>query len=75
MRIETILPILNERQRRIYLSSEAQSIGWGGKFKIAQLSSVTRRTIAKGATEFPVAEDVAIKTRIRKTGGGRKKGY
>jgi len=41
-RIETLLPILNERQRRIYLSAEAQSIGWGGKSKIAQLSCVTR---------------------------------
>jgi hypothetical protein len=72
MRIETILPILNERQRRIYLLAEAQSIGWGGKSKIAQLSSVTRRTIAKGATDLLEAEDVAMK-HIRKAGGGRKK--
>jgi len=50
-RIEAVLPMLNERQARIYLSAEAQSIGWGGKSKIAQLSSVTRRTIAKGETE------------------------
>jgi len=72
-RIETILPMLNERQRRVYLSAEAHSIGWGGKSKIAQLSSVTRRTIAKGETESLVTEDGAIKIHIRKEGGGRKR--
>ena len=30
-RLEAVLPILNERQRRIYLSAEAQNIGWGDK--------------------------------------------
>lgn len=72
-RIEAVLPILNERQRRIYLSAEAQSIGWGGKSKIAELSSVTRRTIAKGETEQFVKDDDTLKKRIRKEGGGRKK--
>lgn len=70
-RIESILPMLNERQRRIYLSAEAKSIGWGGKSKISQLSSVTRRTIAKG--EADKAEVDLNQNRIRKTGGGRKK--
>ena len=35
-RIETVIPMLDERQRRIYLAAEAQSIGWGGKSIIAQ---------------------------------------
>lgn len=73
VRIEAVLPMLNERQARIYLSAEAQSVGWGGKSKIAQLSSVTRRTIAKGATESLLKEDNTPQTRIRKVGGGRKK--
>jgi len=72
-RIEAVLPMLNERQIRIYLSAEAQSVGWGGKSKIAQLSSVTRRTIAKGETESLLKEVDTPKTRIRKEGGGRKK--
>jgi hypothetical protein len=29
-RIEAILPVLNERQSRIYLACEAQSTGWSG---------------------------------------------
>jgi hypothetical protein len=72
-RIETILPILDERQRRIYLAAESQSIGWGGKSRIAQLSSVTRRTIAKGETESFYTENDTLKNRVRKNGGGRKK--
>ncbi len=72
-RINTILPILNERQARIYLSAEAASIGWGGKSLIAKLSSVTRRTIAKGGMESFDAEDSVFMARIRKVGGGRKK--
>jgi len=72
-RIENVLPMLDERQRRIYLAAEAQSIGWGGKSKIAQLSSVTRRTIAKGEIESQSQEEILIKSRVRKEGGGRKK--
>jgi hypothetical protein len=72
-RIETVIPILDERQRRIYLSAEAHSIGWGGISKIAILASVTRRTIAKGETDLFIAKDDATKNRIRKEGGGRKK--
>jgi hypothetical protein len=72
-RIGTVLPNLDERQRRIYLAAESQSIGWGGKSKIAQLSSVTRRTIAKGEKESLKSENDASKSRIRKNGGGRKK--
>jgi len=72
-RIDTVLPMLDERQRRIYLAAESQSIGWGGKSIIAQLSSVTRRTIAKGETEIFIAEKYTSKNRIRKEGGGRKK--
>lgn len=72
-RIETVLPILDERQRRIYLAAESQSIGWGGKSRIAQLSSVTRRTITKGESESFYTENDTLKNRIRKNGGGRKK--
>ena len=73
-RIEAVLPILDERQRRIYLAAEAQGIGWGGKTKIALLSSVTRRTIAKGGNEpVKAIENGTSHNRIRKKGGGRKK--
>ena len=73
IRIEKVIPFLNELQRRVYLGAEAQSIGRGGTTKIAQLSSVSRRTIAKGAAELFITEKGAAKTRTRREGGGRKK--
>lgn len=71
-RIATILPLLNERQSRIYLAAEAKSIGWGGKSKIAKFSHTSRRTIAKGEQEAQNQEQ-ELTNRIRKAGGGRKK--
>ena len=73
IRIDTILPMLNERQSRAYLSAEATSLGWGGKTIISELSSTTRRTIAKGEKEVYATVDVLDSNRIRKVGGGRKK--
>ena len=71
-RIEKVLPLLNERQSRMYLAAESASIGRGGKTRIAKLASVTRKTIAKGEKEI-VEESKHSETRIRKEGGGRKK--
>ena len=73
IRIEKVIPFLNELQRRVYLGAEAQSIGRGGTTKIAKLSSVSRRTIAKGAAELFITEKGEAKTRTRREGGGRKK--
>jgi Rhodopirellula transposase DDE domain len=72
-RIETVLPYLNETQSRIFLGAEAQSIGRGGKSKIAKFASVARRTVAKGVNEL-LGNNQSLNTkRIRKEGGGRKK--
>ena len=72
-RINSILPMLDERQTRAYLSAEAASLGWGGKTIISELSSITRRTIARGGKEVISGENNLESTRIRKVGGGRKK--
>lgn len=72
-RIETVLPVLNEHQQRVYLAAEAKSYGWGGKTKIAELSSVSRKTITKGGRESQGGENMSKQGRIRKKGGGRKK--
>lgn len=70
-RIKTVLPILNEHQRRIYLDAEAKSIGWGGVSKISELTGISRRTIAKGG-EKEFEKKYNSKEGIRKSGGGRK---
>lgn len=72
-RIDKVIPLLNERQRRIYLGAEAQSIGWGGTSKVSKLSSVSRLTISKGALESNNSGKYNEENRTRKEGGGRKK--
>jgi translation initiation factor IF-1 len=67
------LPLLNERQSRVYLAAEANSLGWGGKTIISELSSISRRTISKGENDSLANENVLDNSRIRKIGGGRKK--
>ncbi len=72
-RIDAVLPILNEHQKRVYLAAEAKSYGWGGKSQIAKFSSVSRKTISKGDRELQEKENISKQNRIRKQGGGRKK--
>jgi hypothetical protein len=71
-RIESVLPILNEKQTRIYLASEAESIGRGGKSLISRISGVSRAAIARGEKEVKEFDFQVGKGKIRKPGGGRK---
>jgi DNA-binding MurR/RpiR family transcriptional regulator len=52
MRIEAVLPTLNEYQRRRYLSAEAKSIGYGGITLVSRLSGVSRPTLTAGVKEL-----------------------
>lgn len=70
-RIKTMLPLLDERQRRIYLASEAMSYGLGGITKVSEISGVSMNTIRKGIAEIEGSDDLR-KNRIRNEGAGRK---
>ena len=74
-KFSSILPHLDESAARLYLGSEAQILGRGGKQRVAKLAGVSRVRIDKGIAELS-AEKVLDKTtlphRIRKVGGGRK---
>jgi hypothetical protein len=73
MRIETVLPTLNEYQRRRYLSAEAKSLGRGGITLVSSLSGVSRQTLTDGIKELndPKTE-IPEHGKCRKLGGGRK---
>jgi hypothetical protein len=68
-----MLPLLDERQRRLYLANEAKAIGYGGISQVSRISGVSRVTITQGMAEIskggykPQAHN-----RCRKKGGGRK---
>ena len=72
-RIKTMLPLLDERQRRIYLTSEALSYGRGGITRVSEISGVTPNTIRHGICEIRGKEPLESTSRLRAPGGGRKK--
>lgn len=72
-KINSLLPLLNERQRRIYLAAESIYIGRGGKAKIEKLIGVSHNTINKGLKELKSDNPIIPDEKIRKEGGGRKK--
>ena len=70
-----ILPHLNEQTARLYLGSEAQSLGRGGKQRVARLAGVSRVRIDKGIFELTLGQEeerAEATKKIRKPGGGRK---
>ena len=74
MRITTMLPMLNEYQRRMFLATEAKAIGYGGISIVNRISGVSRQTLTEGVKELDSPETETIKQgRCRKSGAGRKK--
>jgi len=73
---KTILPHMNEQTARLYLGSEALSLGRGGKQRVAKLAGVSRVRIDKGIAELELGNEtkgkVEASVKIRKPGGGRK---
>jgi transposase len=65
-----MLPLLDEKQKRIYLATEAESIGYGGVKIIHELTGVSKTTIIRGKKELK--EGNVNRDCIRKAGGGRK---
>lgn len=70
---EWISEYLNEKSRRIWAATEANSIGWGGITAISKATGIDAKTIRKGIAELGEKKDGESKDRIRRKGGGRKK--
>jgi len=68
-KIEQMMPILNEKQLRRYLGSEAEALGRGGIAIVSKISGKSRNTIVAGIKENDMPENDM--ERIRKSGGGR----
>ena len=72
-KINSVLPYLNESQKRIYLASEVKFLGRGGKSRLEKLTGVSHNTINKGIVELETEKENKETQPIRKKGGGRKK--
>ena len=70
-RIETVLPMLDESQRRRYLAAEADSLGRGGLSAVAALAGVSKSTVSAGRRELADPSSVP-EGRVRREGAGRK---
>ena len=63
-RIQVMLPLLDERQRRLYLAAEVGSVGYGGLKSVHELTGVSQTTIIRGQKELRDGKNL--------NGGGRK---
>ena len=72
-RITCMLPILNEKQRRLYLGIESKAYGYGGVSCISRLSKTSRPTIIQGVKDLNNNNMSFLKT--RNSGGGRNAIY
>jgi hypothetical protein len=67
-----VMPLLDERQRRVVSGAAARMIGRGGTTAVARLASMSRNTVMTGTQE--IESGLAEPTeRVRREGGGRKR--
>ena len=73
-KIKMMLPLLNEKQRRIYLASEAIAMGRGGITEVSRVSGISRSVITAGIKDIREcnADVLSIDAPIRRKGAGRK---
>jgi hypothetical protein len=71
-RYDAIKPHLTERQRRIWLGSEARELGPGGVGIVADAVAVSPDTVRRGRTELDDPHPLPV-GRSRGRGGGRKR--
>lgn len=71
-RLRSLLPHLNEKQRRFAAAIEAKSLGYGGISQVARVTGLSRITLHKAVKELKKKPTVSS-DRVRAMGGGRKK--
>jgi hypothetical protein len=69
-KMNQMMSLLNEKQLRKYLGSEAEALGFGGIAIVSKISGKSRNTIVAGMKENRMPEENS--GRLRKSGGGRK---
>ena len=70
-RFTSLSPHLDERGRRLFAATEANSAGYGGIAAVARITGIAASTIGRGLGEL--AQNVGPEAgRLRRPGGGRK---
>ena len=66
---------MDERVRRQWAATEAQTYGWGGLSAVSDATGMSRNTVRKGIAELKLrkkSRKAVVGTRLRRKGGGRK---
>jgi hypothetical protein len=70
-RFASLSPHLDERGRRLFVATEANSAGYGGVAAVARLTGIAPSTIGRGRRDL--AQEVKLEDgRLRRPDGGRK---
>ena len=67
----TVLPLLDERQKRMVVGAGAKMLGRGGVSLVSRAAAVSRNTVITGARQIASGE-TAPSPRVRREGAGRK---
>ena len=72
VRFMALLPVLDERTRRLLAAAESEAIGRGGISSVSRATGLSRPVIRQGIAEL---KDPALLSsgRVRRQGGGRRK--
>jgi len=68
---KVVVPLLDERQRRLVVAALVPSLGRGGQAPVAEAADMSRNTLIVGAREL--AGGAGPSARVRRPGAGRKK--
>ena len=73
-KIATMMPLLNEKQRRFYLATEAMALGRGGITAVSRASGISRSVINAGIRDINDGNTdvLSVDAPIRRKGAGRK---
>jgi Rhodopirellula transposase DDE domain len=67
----TLMPLLDERQRRVLAGAQARALGRGGIASVARSADMARSTVHKAVAEIDAGVDPAA--RVRRPGAGRRR--
>ena len=70
-KLSILLPSLDEKQKRLLVGAEASAVGHGGIKLLADITGMSRNTVARGVREYQGGDTAP--GRIRHEGGGRKR--
>jgi len=68
----SLLPVLDERQRRLWAAAEARALGRGGLAAVARATGIAKTTVLRGLRDLESGPSL-VSDRVRRPGAGRKR--